>query len=334
METTRTSNAAGGRGRTSIVLAVLACLVLSTAASAGTATLVSAADSAKVCGPLTAYASVDDGAWGTGVNAVATWQHGQWSLITGSSATWISNTYSIEGVISGDTWRLFKIPVTIPSGAYNISGSARINADNAEEVYVNGTLMGSDGEVQGACTDNEEWSTVKSYTLTGLHAGDNTVGVIVRNYARPDSSPTLNPTGLIYEIVVEYDGPLTVGIDIKPGSYPNAININGNGVIPVAILGSATLDVSQIDPATLLFGGLNVKTKNNGALQCSIADVSGDFTTPQGAPDGYPDLVCQFADVDGSVFQGQDTATLTGNLYAQFGGTPIQGSDTIKLVSK
>ncbi len=147
------------------------------------------------------------------------------------------------------------------------------------------------------------------------------------------NDPKINPTGLIYDIAVTYDERLNVGIDIKPGSYPNAFNVNGSGVIPVAILGSATFDVSKIDPATLLFGGLSVKTKNNGTLrECSIADVSGDFTTPQGAPDGYPDLVCQFGDVDGTLFQGEDTATLTGNLYAQFGGTPIQGSDTIKLI--
>ncbi len=46
-----------------------------------------------------------------------------------------------------------------------------------------GLSVGSDGEVQGAFTDNEEWSTVVPYTLTGLHAGNNTVSILVRNYA-------------------------------------------------------------------------------------------------------------------------------------------------------
>ena len=164
-----------------------------------------------------------------------------------------------------------------------------------------------------------------------LHAGNNTVSILVRNYAGTND-PKNDLTGPIYDIAVTYDERLNVGIDIKPGSYPNAFNVNGSGVIPVAILGSATLDVSKIDPATLLFGGLSVKTKNNGTLQCSIADVSGDFTTPQGAPDGYPGLGPPVRDVDGTLFQGEGTATLTGNLYAQFGGTPIQGSDTIKLI--
>ena len=37
----------------------------------------------------------------------------------------------------------------------------------------------------------------------------------------------------------------TVGIDIKPGSFPNSINLKGKGVIPVAILSTTTFDVLQ-----------------------------------------------------------------------------------------
>ena len=126
--------------------------------------------------------------------------------------------------------------------------------------------------------------------------------------------------------------PLIVDIDIKPGSYPNAVNINGSGVVPVAILGSADFDVSEIDPATLSFGGLSVKTKKNGSMQYSIKDVSGDFSnTMEGEPDGYLDLVCQFIDEDGVLFEGDGTATVEGNLSD---GTPILGEDEIKLIKE
>jgi hypothetical protein len=128
--------------------------------------------------------------------------------------------------------------------------------------------------------------------------------------------------------VVELSCELEVDIDIKPGSYPNCFNINGHGIIPVAILGSADFDVTQIDIATLSFGGLDVRVKGNGAPQCSVEDVSGDFTSPEGAPDGYDDLVCQFVDNPDGWTPDDGTATLSGELNDD---TPIAGSDEICL---
>ncbi len=308
------------------ILTMLICLTAALA-SAATDTYISDAGSATVYGPLNAYTPLD-GAWGTGVPAVLTWQHGNWPLIDGSSAEWISNTEYIEGNIAGNTWRLFEISIPIPAGAYNIAGTAQVNSDNAEEVYLNETLLGSNGEVQGPFSDNQEWSTVISYNLADLQPGDNTLAVIVRNYAGTNSA-TGNPTGLIYSIAVTYDEPIHVGIDIKPGSFPNSINKDGNGVIPVAILGSADFDVTQIDPASLSFEGAAVRIKGNGAPQCSVQDVSGDFTNPEGAPDGYPDLVCQFVDDTSIWAEGPGTATLTGSLYD---GTPFEGSDSVNVV--
>jgi hypothetical protein len=56
--------------------------------------------------------------------------------------------------------------------------------------------------------------------------------------------------------------PLTEGfaLDIKPTSCPNPFNINSMGVLPVAILGSESLDtdsgsVMDIDPSTIVFAG-------------------------------------------------------------------------------
>jgi hypothetical protein len=127
-------------------------------------------------------------------------------------------------------------------------------------------------------------------------------------------------------------GVIEVSVDIKPGSYPNCFNINGNGVIPVAILGSDDFDVTQIDVATLEFAGLDVRVKGNGTPQCSVEDVSGDFTFPEGAPDGYDDLVCQFVDDPNEWKPDNSTATLTGNLKAEYDGTPFHGTDEICIV--
>jgi len=116
-------------------------------------------------------------------------------------------------------------------------------------------------------------------------------------------------------------------IDIKPGSYPNAININGNGVIPVAVLGSADFVVDQIviNGDTPTFAGLAVRVKPNGLYQYSIKDISG----PEGVPDGYDDLVCQFVDDPDLWKAGNDVAELTGYLK---NGTQFAGSDFITVV--
>jgi hypothetical protein len=121
---------------------------------------------------------------------------------------------------------------------------------------------------------------------------------------------------------------IQVNIDIKPGSDPNAININGKGVIPVAVLGSADFDVTQIDVTTLAFAGLDVNVKGKGAPQCSLDDVSG----PELVADAFTDLVCQFADDPTTWTPDDGVATLEGNLLPEFGGTPFRGSDAIKIV--
>jgi hypothetical protein len=111
-----------------------------------------------------------------------------------------------------------------------------------------------------------------------------------------------------------------VAIDIKPGSDPNCFNIDGHGVIPVAILGSADFDVTDVDPQTVLFDGLEVRVRGNKGPLCSFEDSNGD---------SFLDLVCHFEDDPGSWTGGTTTATLTGQL---FDGTTFEGTDSICIV--
>jgi parallel beta-helix repeat protein len=122
---------------------------------------------------------------------------------------------------------------------------------------------------------------------------------------------------------------VAVGLDIKPGGYPNCININGNGVIPVAILGGPEFDVGMVDVSSLSFAGIEVRVKGNGMPQCSVEDVSGDFTMPEGGADGYPDLVCHFVDDPALWSPEEGTATLSGKLM---NGTAFEGTDDICIV--
>lgn len=124
------------------------------------------------------------------------------------------------------------------------------------------------------------------------------------------------------EIEILHLGYFPVSIDIKPGSDPNCFNINGHGVIPVAIFGSSEFDVSEVNTTngSLSFNGLSVRVRGNKGPLCSM-----EFSDE----DEFFDLVCHFEDEPGSWVEGNDTATLTGELYD---GTPIRGTDSICIV--
>ena len=111
-----------------------------------------------------------------------------------------------------------------------------------------------------------------------------------------------------------------VVVDIKPGSDPNCFNVNGHGVIPVAINGSQDFDVYEVDPASLRLAGLAVGVRGNGNSQCGYGDLNVD---------GNVDIVCQFVDDPTVWIPGDGEAILTGNLSD---GTPIEGSDSICIV--
>ena len=112
----------------------------------------------------------------------------------------------------------------------------------------------------------------------------------------------------------------TVAIDIKPGSDPNCFNVNGHGVIPVAILGDADFDVSNIDVNSLSFAGLGVRARGNRGPLCSIESVNGD---------AFPDMVCHFEDEAANWSPGAGVASLTGVLMD---GTAFEGTDSICVV--
>ena len=44
---------------------------------------------------------------------------------------------------------------------------------------------------------------------------------------------------------------INVTIDIKPGAFPNSINLGSNGNVPMAILSSADFDATTVDPETV-----------------------------------------------------------------------------------
>jgi hypothetical protein len=118
--------------------------------------------------------------------------------------------------------------------------------------------------------------------------------------------------------VVEYEC-LQVIIDIKPGSDPNSINNDGNGVIPVAILTTDMFDALTVDPLTVALDGAAVRVRGKG--KAGVAeDVDGD---------GDLDLVVHIEDIDGTYQPGDVIAIINALTYD---GASIVGSDDIRIV--
>lgn len=108
-------------------------------------------------------------------------------------------------------------------------------------------------------------------------------------------------------------GPRTVTIDIKPGSYPNSINLKSEGVIPVAILTTDTFDAATVDPATVIFAGA-------AALHSAREDVDDDEDT---------DPILHFDCQQVSIVSGATEACLQGRTYQ---GASIEGCDSVRIV--
>ena len=107
-------------------------------------------------------------------------------------------------------------------------------------------------------------------------------------------------------------------IDIKPGGFPNSINPQNLGKIPVAIISkTGFLAPSQVDQRSLTFG----HTGNEQSLAfCNSQDVNGD---------GIMDLVCQFY-MSLTGFQIDDTAGVLKGQTVE--GMAIFGTDSVVIV--
>jgi len=143
-----------------------------------------------------------------------------------------------------------------------------------------------------------------------------------------------------------------VSVDIKPGSCPSPLNVKSRGVLPVAILGSGDIDVTSIDPKTILitregFDGVvpvapirysydDVGTPSAGEL-CDCDDPGEDDLDEDSTADGLTDLTLKFSVpelVDGlglTAIESRETIALT--LLGDTEDGSFRGEDCVKIIN-
>ena len=109
-------------------------------------------------------------------------------------------------------------------------------------------------------------------------------------------------------------------IDIKPGSATNPINLRAKGVIPIAILSTASFDATSVDPASVCFGDAEDVSQRD----CTEAHGKGHLEDVNG--DGRLDLLLHFETQQTGIDPGDTQACLSGKTFA---GVSVEGCDAI-----
>ena len=116
----------------------------------------------------------------------------------------------------------------------------------------------------------------------------------------------------------EYTGNIQIEIDIMPGGDPNSINPSLGGDLPVAILGSDSFDVANVEVTTLAFGPSGASIDHSHGPH--FEDLNGDGST---------DLMLHFRIKKTEIEFGDRMACLRGETLD---GRPFSGCDDVRTV--
>lgn len=214
------------------------------------------------------------------------------------------------------------------------------------EVWVDGALVDTTPApgYPGGTTHSEGWFTVA--LAPGVHL------IEIRNALFETLGPVdlaiMCPAGVLVEGSL---GAVIVDVDIKPGSCPNPFNGKSKGSVPVGIAGTADLDVTMIDPASITLMGVPALAE----FEIKDSTQPGDYdpddcydcfegepvdTDGDGIPDyvdGYLDLVVKFDTQELAAAigpQARDACIVLELQGAMIDGTPIIGSDSVVIRTK
>jgi hypothetical protein len=119
--------------------------------------------------------------------------------------------------------------------------------------------------------------------------------------------------------------PLLIELKVKPGSDSSPINPAGRGNLPIAILGSETFDVMDVDVTTLALGPGAAAPSHDLSKPDTFEDHLRDVND-----DGFTDLVSHYRTRETGISLNDAEVCITGGTLD---GTPFEGCDVIRAVS-
>ncbi len=140
----------------------------------------------------------------------------------------------------------------------------------------------------------------------------------------------------------ESEGPIEAAVDIKPGACPNSLSTSDKGNLVVAIMGTATFDVSKIDAASVILADVEPVSwhiEDVGAPNDPNFLEKGCEACNEKGPDGFEDLVFIFDTAKivkalGNVKKADCVKLELHGKLASENGAEIQGVDYVSISNK
>jgi len=214
-----------------------------------------------------------------------------------------------------DIWQAGN-PLAVDGGTYNTGGTYEIVITLHANDATSGTAyMAINTLNQGFETDGN-WQTMELSPAGMTFTGDMEHLRVFFGLAGYGATHSVDFNNIIVSGELA-DPPLApcfkTDIDIKPGSYPNSINLASKGRVAVAVLTTASFDATSVDPVTVIFADAS-------PVRWSTEDVDGD---------GDLDLVFHFKTQELNLDENSTNGILQGQTFdPEF----FWGEDSVNIV--